>query len=92
MQQDAFERAYMLATEEERAIAVGHFEKLSQLGLEQWTKNILKTHKEYEYLDIYVLRDIAQAAGVRGYAGFKQMQLVGILTQLQSKTKKEVLV
>lgn len=88
-QQSAFQHAYQIAADEHKKKAARLIEDMDQVGLAHWTKTILKDHKQYELLDVRHLRELAQDAGIRGYAAMARLDLVFRLQKLGSETKNE---
>lgn len=84
VQQDEFKRAYEVATESERLISIGFVDTNDQIALTAWTRNILRKYKEYEYLDVRCLRDIASDNGIKGYSLMNRIELINILTRKES--------
>jgi hypothetical protein len=88
-QQSAFQHAYLVASDDRKKKAVRLIEEVDQIGLAYWTKTILKEHKQYELLDVRHLRELAQDAGIRGYAIMSRLDLVFRLQKHGSETKNE---
>lgn len=85
--QPAFQEAYKVAKDEEKEHAAMLIEKLDEASLKHWTKTVLKKYHQYEMLDSRYLRDVAQDAGVRGYANMTRTELVLCLIRLNGSVK-----
>jgi len=84
-QTQAFKRAFEIATHEEKvalSILINN-----QTELEFWTKTILKKNKDYDYLSVSYLKEIAQENSVPYYSKMVRLELIVALTKLNEKEK-----
>jgi hypothetical protein len=86
IRQDAFQRAYMICTEMEQANVARIIDTCDLPRLITWTKGILKSHNEFDYLDVRYLRELVQALGIRGYAAMSRSQLISVLMETKQCT------
>lgn len=79
VKQEAFKRAYQLATSDEKNSCIALLEKCAQHELISWVRTMLKKYHEYEYLDVRYLRDMAQDAGIKNYSTLNKIDLISLL-------------
>ena len=85
VEQQAFQTAYDLCSEEERKQVLQYIESSDREAIAFWVQWVLKRTNSFELLDVRCLREIARDKSIRNYSSMSRVELIGCI----QATRKE---